>query len=87
MSQDNVADFARETFRKRLTSLIAAGVVTDADFADVIYAAQSQFGIDETQFRSGFALTAGAVERWCMRKNLPQPTVRPAILEWIMTQL
>lgn len=87
MSQGNVADFARETFRKRLASLIAAGAVTDADFADAIYAAQSQFGVDETQFRSAFGLSAGAVERWCMRKNLPQPTVRPAILEWIMAQL
>lgn len=87
MSQGNVASLAKEAFRKKLRDFTTSGVITDADFADAIYTAQSQFGIDETQFRSTFGLSAGAVERWCTRKNLPQPTVRPAILEWVITQL
>lgn len=87
MSQDNVASFAQEAFRKRLEPMIASGVITDADFADAVYTAQSQFGLDEARFRSAFGLSAGAVERWCMCKNLPQPSVRPAILEWMIAQL
>jgi hypothetical protein len=87
MSQDNVASFEREAFKKKLGALAAAGSVTDADFADVVYTAQSRFGLSEQQFRSAFGLSAGAVERWSMLKNLPQPSVRPAILEWVLSQL
>lgn len=87
MSQDNVASFEREAFKKKLGALAAAGSVADADFADAVYTAQSHFGLTEQQFRSAFGLSAGAVERWSMLKNLPQPSVRPAILEWILAQL
>jgi hypothetical protein len=87
MSPDNVTSLPKEAFRKKLKALAALHPVPDADFADAVYAAQSQFGVEESSFRATFGLTQGAVERWTMCKNLPQPSVRPAILEWIAGQL
>jgi len=87
MSQGNIASFEREAFKKKLAGLATAGSVADADFADAVYTAQSRFGLSEQQFRSAFGLSAGAVERWSMLKNLPQPSVRTTILEWILSQL
>lgn len=87
MSQGNVASFEREAFRKKLGDLAKNGPIADEAFADAVYEAQSRFALSEQAFRSAFGLSAGAVERWSMRKNLPQPSVRAAILEWILTQL
>jgi len=87
MSQGHIASFAREAFKKKLGELVKNGRIGDEAFADAVYEAQSRFGLSEQQFRSAFGLSAGAVERWSMRKNLPQPGVRAAILEWILSQL
>jgi len=87
MSPANVTSLPKEAFRKKLKTLAAAQAVPDDAFADAVYTAQSQFGIEESSFRATFGLTQGAVERWTMCKNLPQPSVRPAILEWISGQL
>lgn len=87
MSQGNIASFEREAFKKKLDDMVKNGQIADGAFADAIYEAQSRFGLSEQQFRSAFGLSAGAVERWSMRKNLPQPSVRPAILEWVLAQL
>jgi hypothetical protein len=87
MSQENVKSFEREAFKIRLAKLAAQPEVADADFADAVYAAVSQFGLGETEFRDTFGLSKGAVERWTMRKNLPQPGVRPRVLGWILQKL
>jgi hypothetical protein len=87
MSQENVKSFELEAFRMKLSKLAAQPEVTDGDFADAIYAAQSRFAIDEAQFRDAFGLSKGAVERWTMRKNLPQPGIRPKILGWILQKI
>ena len=87
MSQGNIASFEREAFKKKLGDMVKNGHIADDAFADVIYEAQSRFALSEQAFRSAFGLSAGAVERWSLRKNLPQPSVRVSILEWILAQL
>jgi hypothetical protein len=87
MSQGNVKSFELEAYKKRLAVFAAQKDVTDADFADAIYTAMSRFGVDETAFRDAFGLSKGAVERWTMSKNLPQPGVRPKILGWILQKI
>jgi hypothetical protein len=87
MSQDHAIPLAREAFKKKLGEMAKNGQIADAAFADAVYEALSRFGLTEQQFRSAFGLSAGAVERWSMRKNLPQPSVRPAVLAWIVETL
>ena len=87
MSQGNIASFTQEAFKKKLGDMVKSGVIDDAAFADAVYEAQSRFGLSEQQFRAAFGLSAGALERWGMLKNLPQPSVRLAIFEWILAQL
>jgi hypothetical protein len=76
-----------ETFKQRLSGLAQSGAVDDAAFADVVYTAMSQYGLDETRFRDAFGLSLGAVDRWTQRQNLPQPAVRPKIIIWIKENL
>lgn len=87
MSQGNVKSFELEAYKKRLSGLAAQPEVSDVDFADAVYTAISRFGVDETAFRDAFALSKGAVERWTMQKNLPQPGVRSKILGWILQKI
>ena len=87
MSQGNVKSFELEAFKKRLTAFAAQPEISDGDFADAVYTAISRFGVDETAFRDTFALSKGAVERWTMQKNLPQPGVRPKIIGWILQKI
>jgi hypothetical protein len=87
MSQDNVKSFELEAFKKKLAKLSAQKDVEDAEFADAVYTAISRFGVDEDAFRDTFGLSKGAVERWTMRKNMPQPGVRPRILAWILQKI
>lgn len=87
MSQDNVKSFEHEAFKKKLSKLATQPDVSDADFADAIYTAMSRFGVDEDAFRDTFGLSKGAVERWTMRKNMPQPSVRPKIMNWILQKM
>jgi len=87
MSADNISSFEIESFRKRLSELAQSGAIDDALFADVIYTAMSNFGIDETMFRDSFGLSKGAVDRWMQAQNLPQPAVRPKIIIWIKENL
>jgi hypothetical protein len=87
MSQDNIKSFEKESFKARLTKLAEAKNIDDAAFADVIYTAVSQFGINEDKFRDAFGLSKGAVERWTQRQNLPQPNIRPKILMWVKERL
>lgn len=83
-AESNVKSLARAALRKKISTLAAQEQVSDADFADAIYAAQSGLALPEQDFRDTFGLTAGAVERWMQRKNLPQPNIRPRILGWIL---
>ncbi|MBI1214264.1 MAG: hypothetical protein GC185_00430 [Alphaproteobacteria bacterium] len=85
--ENNVKSLVRAAYRKRLEHLAAQQSVDEADFADAVYTAQSAFGIEEQAFRDMFGLTAGAVERWTQRKNLPQPGVRPKILGWLLGKI
>jgi hypothetical protein len=87
MSQENVKSFELAAFKKKLAALASLPEVSDAAFADAVYTAQATFAIDETKFRDAFGLTKGAVERWTMCKNLPQPNIRPKILGWILQTL
>ena len=87
MSQGNVKSFELEAFKKRLTQLSAQKEVPDADFADAVYTAMSRFGVKESDFRDTFGLSKDAVERWTMRKNLPQPGIRGKILSWILQKM
>lgn len=87
MSQENVKSFELEAYKKRLSGFAAQPEVSDGDFADAVYTGISRFGVDETAFRDTFGLSRGAVERWTMQKNLPQPGVRPKILGWILQKL
>lgn len=84
---ENVKNFELESFKRKLATLSAQPEVSDADFSDAVYTAQSRFAIDETQFRDTFGLSKGAVERWTMRKNMPQPGIRPKILGWILQRI
>ena len=59
--------------------------ITDAEFADAVYAAISEFGI-EGDLKKHFSLTEGAAMRWAQGKNLPQPFVRPKIIAWLAEQ-
>lgn len=85
--QDNIRYIEKEIFQKKISGLAAQKAIADADFADAIYTAISRFGVEEDDFRDTFGLSKGAVERWTMLKNLPQPAVRPKILTWIAGQL
>jgi hypothetical protein len=87
MSDSNVKSFELEAFKRRLAELAQQSEVSDADFADAVYTAQTRFAIDEDQFRETFALSKGAVERWTMRRNMPQPGIRPKILGWILQKI
>lgn len=87
MSQDNVKSFEREAFKLKLAKLSAQPEVAGPDFADAVYTAISRFGLPETEFRDTFGLSKGAVERWTMQKNLPQPGVRPRVLGWILQKM
>lgn len=83
----NVRSFEREAFRKRLEKLAAQHDVADADFADCIYTAVTVHGIPIDDFRDTFGLSREAVDRWMTMKNMPQPTVRPKVLGWVLGQL
>jgi hypothetical protein len=87
MSQDNVKSFEKEAFKKKLEKLSAQPEVGEAEFADAVYTAVSSFGLAEVEFRDTFGLSKGAVERWTMRKNMPQPGVRPKVLRWILQKI
>ncbi len=87
MPGNNIKSFEIETFKKKLTKLAESQAIADAIFADVVYTAMSQCGLDEDMFRNEFGLTKGAVNRWTQEQNLPQPMVRPKILLWIEEQL
>lgn len=87
MSSGNVKSLEKEAFLRKLATLAAAPAISDSDFADSVYTALTRFGLDEDAFRSGFGLSKGAVDRWTTLKNLPQPTVRPLVLNWIAAQL
>lgn len=87
MSQANIENFEAAAFRARLKKIVAAKAASDAEFADIVYIALSKFGIDETAFRDAFGLSKDAVDRWTQLKNLPQPFVRPKIIEWILGKL
>ncbi|MDF3023578.1 MAG: hypothetical protein K0R10_939 [Alphaproteobacteria bacterium] len=87
MSQGNVKSLELEAFKRKLQTLAALPQNSDTEFAEAIYTATARFGITETQFRDTFGLTKGAVERWTTLKNLPQPDVRPKIIEWILQTL
>jgi hypothetical protein len=87
MSTSNVKSFELEAFKKRLTALSTQKEVADADFADAVYTAMSRFGVKESDFRDTFGLSKDAVERWTMRKNLPQPGIRGKILGWILQKM
>jgi hypothetical protein len=87
MSQDNVKSFAAEAFKKKLSTLAGQKEISDHDFADAVYTAMTGFGIDETQFRDEFGLSKGAVDRWTMRQNMPQPMIRGKILGWILQKI
>lgn len=83
----NIKSFEKESFKARLSKLAEEKTVEDAVFADVVYTALSKFNIHEDEFRDTFGLSKGAVERWSVMKNLPQPAVRSKILGWIAAQL
>jgi hypothetical protein len=87
MSQDNVKSFEREAFKRKLATLAAQKEIADPDFADAVYTAMTRFGVDETQVRDEFGLTKGAVDRWTMRQNMPQPMIRGKILGWILQKI
>ena len=87
MPQCNITSFEAESFKKQLSKLLEAQTIDDAVFADVIYTAMSKFAIDEGVFRDAFGLSQGAVDRWTQRQNLPQPLVRPKIIQWIKERL
>lgn len=88
MSGDsNVRSLEKEAFKRRLAALVSGKAVNDVDFADCIYTAMSKFGIGENSFRDAFGLSKGAVERWTLLKNMPQPAVRAKILEWLIKEL
>lgn len=87
MEKENVTSLEKEAFRRHLSTLSTQETVEDAAFADAVYTAISQFRVDATQFRDMFGLSKDAVERWTTLKNLPQPMIRPRILEWIIQQL
>lgn len=85
--RSNVVSLEGEGFKKRLNDLVRSASVSDADFADAVYTSMTKFGVAEDAFRDTFGLTKGAVERWSTMKNLPQPAVRPKILEWLLTEI
>ncbi len=87
MSYDNVKSLEKESFLRRIIFLSEQVEVGDDDFSDSIYTAITAFGLTEDDFREGFGLSKGAVDRWTTRKNLPQPTVRPHVLAWVAAQL
>lgn len=87
MTQGNVKSFEQEAFKLKLGKLSKQETVSDADFEDAVYTAMSSFGVDEGQFRDTFSLSKGAVDRWTMQKNLPQPNIRPKILGWILEKI
>ncbi len=86
MTDGNVKSFEKEAFKKKLLALAAAKTVDNEDFAEAVYQALT-LGVSEDDFRDTFGLTKGAVERWTMGKNLPQPVVRTKILQWIVSNI
>lgn len=84
MPDEKVKSFEKESFKRELLSNTLSD---DQSFADAVYTAVSRFNIHEQLFRDAFGLSEGAVERWTTGKNLPQPVIRPKILQWIAEQL
>jgi hypothetical protein len=82
MSQENVKSFAAAAFKARIDAA-SQQKNSDAEFADIIYTAMTNFGLDDNKFRTAFGLSKGAAERWSQLRNLPQPAVRGGILLWI----
>lgn len=77
----------RHAFQEKLSKLAETKAIDDSVFADMVYTAMSEFGLDDQTFRDAFGLSGGAVERWTQRQNLPQPIVRPKIILWIRDNL
>lgn len=73
---------------KRLEKLCSTSAdIPDQIFADLIYSALTDWNIPEQSFRDAFALSHETVQRWTTQKNLPQPDIRPVILQWIKEQV
>jgi hypothetical protein len=79
--------FAAVLFSKDKLGEFCSGEVSDSEFADIIYAAISEWGISEEDFREMFGLTLGAVDKWASSQNLPLASVRPKIVKWIYDQI
>ena len=61
--------------------------MNDARFAEIIHRALGDWRIPEDDFRDEFALSESTVLRWSSGRNLPQPMVRPVIVDWICERL
>lgn len=83
MGAGDVKSFERARFKAQLRQLTAAGDISDAAFAEAVYEAVASHGIDQSALRDTLSLTQGAIERWTMQKNLPQPVVRAKVLGMI----
>lgn len=59
----------------------------DARFAEIIHRALGDWRMSEDAFRDEFALSESTVLRWSSGRNLPQPMIRPVIVEWICDRL
>lgn len=87
---DNAAEQGfREDLAEGLRRLrdMSDGPVSEDDFAGIIDDALALWQIPEEAFREEFALSHSAVLRWASGHNLPQPDVRPVIVEWLYKKL
>jgi hypothetical protein len=73
---------------KRLEKLCAnSDDISDQVFADLIYCALTDWNISEQSFRDHFGLSRDTIHRWTTGKNLPQPNIRPVVLQWVYEQV
>ncbi|MBV1929142.1 MAG: hypothetical protein KUG81_06475 [Gammaproteobacteria bacterium] len=79
--------YQNEIALKKLEKVCSASAdIPDQIFADLIYTALTDWNISEQSFRDTFALSGETVQRWTTQKNLPQPDIRPVILQWVKEQ-
>lgn len=83
MAAGDVKSFERARFKAHLKQLTASGDISDAAFAEAVYEAVASHGLAESDLRDTLGLSSGALERWTMQKNLPQPMVRGKVLGMI----
>ena len=78
-----VQQAARNELGNQIAELLKKSISKE-DFADVMHTAFGPCGIAQVDFAKEFDLNGATLHRWAEGTNLPQPYVRPDIVEKLL---